>query len=248
MRKLEGKSAIVTGANRGLGKTIVEKMAEQGCNVWAIVRKETTEFSQFCQNLAMENKIFVTPIYADLSSEETIKSAFEKISSEKIGIDYLINNAGIGHMGYFQLAKMDYIKNLYNVNLFAPMLLCQLAMRVMSRQKSGKIINVASTAASEIYEGNSVYGSSKAALVAFTQSFAAEAFRYGITVNAIAPGLIDTDMSSVFEGKNPEEPIKHTALGRKIETNEIANVVISLLSDEMNIINGTVITINGGHK
>ena len=84
--------------------------------------------------------------------------------------------------------------------------------------------------------------------VAFTQSFAAEVFRYGITVNAIAPGLINTDMSSIFEGNDPEEPIRHTALERKIEPSEIANVVMGLLEENMNIINGTVITIHGGHK
>lgn len=85
-------------------------------------------------------------------------------------------------------------------------------------------------------------------MVAFTQSLASEIYKYGITVNAIAPGLINTEMSAVFEGKDPKEPIRHTALGRKIEANEIADVVMNLLSDEMNIINGTVITINGGHK
>ena len=143
---------------------------------------------------------------------------------------------------------MDFINSLYSVNVFAPMILSQLVLRNMARQKSGKIINVASTAASEIYEGNSIYGSSKAALVAFTQSLASEIYKYGITVNAIAPGLINTEMSAVFEGKDPKEPIRHTALGRKIEANEIADVVMNLLSDEMNIINGTVITINGGHK
>ena len=118
----------------------------------------------------------------------------------------------------------------------------------MTRQKYGRIINIASTAASEIYEGNSIYGSSKAALIAFTQSLAAETYKYGVTVNAIAPGLIDTDMSSIFEGKDPEEPIRHTALGRKIEPDEIAKVIIRLLSDDMNIMNGAVVTLNGGHK
>lgn len=167
---------------------------------------------------------------------------------EKRSIDILINNAGVGHMGWLQLTKTEFIKQLYAVNVFAPMILSKLVLRNMSRQKYGRIINVASTAASEVYEGNSIYGSSKAALVAFTKSFAAEVFRYGVTVNAIAPGLINTDMSVVFEGNNPDEPIRHTALERKIETTEIANVVKCMLMNNMDIINGTVITINGGHK
>lgn len=248
MRNFEGKNAIISGANRGLGKAFVESLAEEGCNIWAITRKPSDEFSDYILDVAERNNVSIIPIYADLSCEESIKEAYKEINSEKRSIDILINNAGIGHMGWLQLTKTEFIKQLYAVNVFAPMILSQLVLRNMSRQKYGRIINVASTAANEVYEGNSIYGSSKAALVAFTQSFAAEVFQYGITVNAIAPGLINTDMSAVFEGKDPEEPIRHTALGRKIETNEIANVVINLLSDNMSIINGTVITINGGHK
>lgn len=248
MRNLEGKNAIITGANRGLGKAFVESLAEEGCNIWTITRKPSDEYNDFISGVAERNSVSIIPVYADLSYEESIREAYKVINSEKRSIDILINNAGIGHMGWLQLTKTDFIKKLYAVNVFAPMILSQLVLRNMSRQKYGRIINVASTAANEVYEGNSIYGSSKAALIAFTQSFAAEVFQYGITVNAIAPGLINTDMSAVFEGKDPEEPIRHTALGRKIETKEIANVVNNLLSDNMSIINGTVITINGGHK
>lgn len=248
MGSLDGKNAIITGANRGLGKALVEALTREGCNVWAVARKPSDEFDVFISGIRKNNNVRITPIYADLSSEESIKNAYNIINSENRSIDVLINNAGVGHMGWLQLTKTNFIKQLYAVNVFAPMILSQLVLRNMSRQKYGRIINVASTAASEVYEGNSIYGSSKAALVAFTQSFAAEVFRYGITVNAIAPGLINTDMSSIFEGNDPEEPIRHTALERKIEPSEIANVVMSLLADNMNIINGTVITIHGGHK
>ena len=248
MRTLEGKNAIVTGANRGLGKGILEGLAKEGCSIWAIIRKPSTEFDDFIYALNINYHVEIKPVYADLSSEDSIKDAYKKINAEKRSIDILINNAGIGHMGWLQLTKLQFIKDLYAVNVFAPMILSQLVLRNMARQNYGRIINVASTAASEVYEGNSIYGSSKAALVAFTKSFAAEVFQYGVTVNAIAPGLINTDMSAVFEGNDPTEPIRHTALGRKIETSEIANVVLDLLSDNMNIINGTVITIHGGHK
>jgi len=151
-------------------------------------------------------------------------------------------------MDLFNMTKMTKIREVFEVNLFAPMKLTQMVIRNMIRQKSGKIINVSSTASSEIYVGNSVYGASKAALNSFTQSLAAEVYRYGITVNAIAPGLVDTDMSAVFEGKNPDIPLQHTALGRKIYPEEIADIIVKLLSDKMDIINGEVIYINGGHK
>ena len=246
--QLKGKNAIVTGANRGLGKAIVESLAQNGCNIWAIIRNESSESNEFVSEIEKEYGVWVDCICADLALEQSIKDAYNIINSKKQSIDILINNAGVAHMGLLQMTKIDFIKNLYAVNVFAPIILSQLVLRNMSRQKYGKIINVASTAAEEIYEGNSIYGTSKAALVAFTQSFAAESLRYGVTANVIAPGLINTDMSVVFEGKNPEEPIRHTALGRKIEVNEISEVIIQLLSDKMNIINGAVITINGGHK
>lgn len=245
---LYGKNAIVTGANRGVGKAFVEALAMSGCNIWAMIRQENSEYNLFIKKLVDHYNVSIECIYVDLASEDSIKKAYKYINTQKKSIDILINNAGVGHMGLFQMTKMEFIHSLYAVNVFAPMMLSQLVMRNMTKQRCGKIINVASTAASEIYEGNSIYGSSKAALVAFTQSLAAETYKYGVTVNAIAPGLINTDMSAVFEGKDPEEPIRHTALGRKIEAREIADVVINLLSDKMNIVNGTVITINGGHK
>ena len=140
-------------------------------------------------------------------------------------------------MGLFQMTKMEFVHQVYQVNVFAPMIWSRSVLRNMIRQKKGRIINVASTAAEEVYEGNSVYGASKAALEAFTKSFGAEVYKYGVTVNAIAPGLINTDMSVVFEGKDPKEPIRHTALGRKIEPKEIVDVVLNMLSDDMSIVN-----------
>ncbi len=248
MIRLEDKNAIVTGANRGLGKAFVEGLAQAGCNVWGVMRTESEEFLAFAKKLEKENNVFVEPIYADLTQERSIKTAYELINKEKKTIDILINNAGIAHMGLFQMTKMEFVHQVYQVNVFAPMIWSRSVLRNMIRQKKGRIINVASTAAEEVYEGNSVYGASKAALEAFTKSFGAEVYKYGVTVNAIAPGLINTDMSVVFEGKDPKEPIRHTALGRKIEPKEIVDVVLNMLSDDMSIVNGTVVTINGGHK
>lgn len=242
------KSAIVTGANRGLGKALVEKLAKQQYDIWACARTENQEFEEFLAQLSQKEGVEIKPVYVDLTSEEDIKRAYREICAEKKSIDVLINNAGIGHMELFQMTKMARVHEIYQVNVFSAMLLSQLVLRNMSRQRSGKIINVVSTAANEIYEGNSVYGASKAALAAFTQSLAAEVYRCGVTVNAVAPGLIDTRMSAVFEGKDPEEPLRHTALGRKIDPEELAEIIVELLSDKMNILNGEVICVNGGHK
>lgn len=242
------RTAVVTGANRGLGKAITEGLSKEGYDVWACARKKTSEFEEFLTVLSEQNSVCVKPVYMNLTDEESIKTGYRQICSEKRNIDVLVNNAGIGHMELFQMTKMSRIQEIYQVNVFAPMLLTQLVLRNMSRQGGGKIINVASTAAREIYEGNSIYGATKAALISFTQSLAAEVYRSGVTVNAIAPGLIDTEMSAVFEGKDPQEPLRHTALGRKILPEEVADVIVEMLSEKMKLINGEVICVNGGHK
>lgn len=241
-------TAIVTGANRGLGKAIVKKMAKNGYDIWACARTPDDSFEAYIDSLQQEYGIIVKPVYFDLQSEKAVKQGYKRICEDKRNIDVLINNAGIGHMELFQMTKISRVKEIFEVNLLAPMYLSQLVIQNMRKQRKGKIINIASTAAKEIYVGNAVYGASKAALVAFTQSLASEVAQYGITVNAVAPGLLQTDMSRIFEGKDPKEPLKHTALGRKILPEEIAEVIMGLLNEKMLLINGEVIYVNGGHK
>lgn len=242
------KNALVTGASRGLGKALVERLCQDRNNVWACCRHFNEDLKNWAEELSKEYGVWVEIIEMDLLCPESVKEGIKGIFSEKKNIDILINNAGIGHMGLFQMTSQKLIRQIYEVNLFAPMEITQMVLRPMMKQKNGRIINVASTAASEVYDGNSIYGATKAALIAFTQSLAAEVMQYGITVNAIAPGLIDTDMAGIFENKDPDEPIRHMALGRKIQAKEIADTVMHLLSDDVQILNGSVITLNGGHK
>lgn len=242
------KTAIVTGANRGLGKVIVEKLAGQSYDVWACSRSCSAEFEEYLEMLSSKYDVKVLPVYFDLKNAGEIKSGYKSICEYKRNIDVLINNAGIGHMELFQMTKMEQVREIFEVNFMAAVQLSQLVLRNMSRQRSGKIINIVSTAADEVYVGNAIYGASKAALAAFTRSLAAEVYGNGISVNGIAPGLIDTQMSKVFEKKDPLEPIRHTALGRKIFPEEVADVIIELLSDKMKIINGEIIYVHGGHK
>lgn len=242
------KNVVITGANGGVGRALVEEMANKGCNVWACVRKKTEEFETFIGDIENKNSVWIKIVILDLENDSSIKEAYKEISGCKENIDVLINNAGVGHMALFQMTTIEEIRRIYDVNIISIMRLTQFILRNMIKQKSGKIINISSTAAEEIYEGNAVYGATKAALNIYTQALAAEVFKYGINVNAISPGLIDTNMSMIFEGKNPEKPISHTALERKITPQEIADVVSWVIGEKTNIINGEIIHVTGGHK
>ncbi len=123
MRELEGKNAVVTGANRGLRKAIAAQLAENGCGGWACARKADEGFEKFLKKLSQKHSVQFEPVYFDLCDRDDIKRGFRNITSCKKNIDILINNAGIGHLGLFQMTKMEHIGKIYAVNLFAPMYL-----------------------------------------------------------------------------------------------------------------------------
>ena len=241
------RNVIVTGASRGIGKALVESFVREGDNVWACCRRIDDNLKQWADDLS-KDKQWVKLVEMDLLDEEQITNGMKTIIKEHLPINILVNCAGIGHMGLFQMTSFEEIRRIYEVNLFAVMKICQMVIRPMSKQKNGHIINISSTAANEVYVGNSIYGASKSAVVAFTKSLASELAPIGIRVNSVAPGLTDTDMSLIFEGANPEMPLERSAIGRKLTTEEIAEVVVGLTQDCMSMINGQMICVNGGSK
>lgn len=245
-KMLTGKTAVITGCNRGIGKAILESFAAHGANVFACARRESTGFSEFTGRLAEQCAVNIIPIYFDAANPEEIISAAKQIGVYKKQVDVLVNNAGIGYSRLFQMSPAKKLKEVFDVNFFGPFLFTQYLVKLMVRQKSGNIINIASTTAIDGNAGKSVYGASKAALICFTRVIALELAASGIRANAIAPGMTDTDILSclpedVIPGKNHPDGIK-----KIMKPSEIADTALYLASDLSAHISGQVIRVDGG--
>lgn len=244
---LNGKNAVITGCNRGIGKAILTRFAESGANVWACVRAESDEFSAFCAELAERTGVWIEPICFDLASEDEIKAAAKAIAAKKEPIDVLVNNAGAIHTAPFLMTSTAKMREMFELNYFAYMQFSQLIARQMLRKKSGSIINLSSSAAIEGNEGRSAYAGAKAAVMTSTKVMARELGAAGIRVNAIAPGLTQTDMMT---GSTPEdaleETVARTAMKRVGEPAEIAGAALFLASDLSSYMTGQTLSVDGG--
>ncbi len=242
------KNIIVTGANRGIGRAIVEKFALNKCNIWACARTRNNDFERYIQKLAEQNNIWIKPIYFDLIDQDAIKEAMKQIIAEKKDIDILVNNAGVNMYNLFQMTKIADAKRLFEIDYFAPFQIMQFVLKRMTKQKSGCIINLSSIAALDAHSGDAVYGSAKAALLTLSKAIATEVGHLGIRVNVVAPGPVETEMIKNNISKIGNQMVSNSIMGRLATTEEIANVVYYLSSDEASFINGQVIRVDGGIK
>jgi len=244
---LEGKNALITGANKGIGLKIVEKLAEEGANIIACSRKENKEFKNIINNIIQKYKIKISPFYFDLEDKEQIKKSFESIKSEFKSVDILVNNAASIDTSNFMMTSINNSKKLFDINYFSQIHLVQLVSKMMISNKSGNIINIASTAGIDANEGRISYSATKAALINSSKILAKELSAFNIRVNVVAPGLIDTDMMKK-NTKNEiiDNVVKNLTIKRVGSPEEIANVVFFLASDLSSYINGQVIRVDGG--
>lgn len=244
---LNGKNAVITGARSGIGFATVQLFAQQGCNCWAVVHREDTDFLEKIDNLQKEHNVWIKPVYIDLSDSESIKIGIKEIVKEKLPIDVLVNAAGVVSPNrLFTMTSMTDIRRVMDVNFFSILETTQLVLRVMQRQKKGSIINIASIAADCEDTSQLEYATSKAALVCATKKLARELGILGIRVNAVSPGLTATKMVGEIEEAAMEKISAGLAAKRLGNPEEIAQVIAFLASDQSSFVNGENIKVDGG--
>ncbi len=246
MNRLIEKTALITGCNRGIGKAMVEKFASEGANVICAIRKENPVFKEETDKWASQYGVNIDFVYFDLTDEESIKATFKDMQKEKRVIDILVNNAGIPAGGFLLMTSLAKVKEVMQVNFFSQILVTQLVAKMMMKQKHGAIVNMSSVTALDNQGGWTAYGSSKAAMISFTRTAARELAAFGIRVNAVAPGLIDTQMGGEMDEKYQAEMLSRSDMGRKGTPEEVANLVCFLASDEASYMTGQLIRIDGG--
>lgn len=243
---LINKTALITGCNRGIGKTIVEIFAMNGATILACARKETPEFQDFISNISIKYGVDVRALYFELTNENEIKESLKILVSEKCKIDILVNNAGVAHGGFLQMTSIKAIREVFEINFFSQLLIIQYISKLMMRQKNGSIVNLASVAGLDSYPGYSAYGSSKAAFIYATKTLAKELAPYNIRINAIAPSLTATDMATQMSKKAKDILVGDSAMQRLAKPEEIANMALFLASDLSSFVNGQVLRVDGG--
>nr|WP_136249829.1 SDR family oxidoreductase [Ningiella ruwaisensis] len=242
------KLVVVTGASRGLGLAIVKQLLKHTVikyDVLAISRSKSDELLQLEEEYSTSDKRLHI-LNADLLKLNNIQALCTKMVKD-YGRPYaLINNAALGFDGVLATMHNSQIDELLSVNVQAPILLSKYLLRPMLLNRKGRIINISSIIAKTGFNGLSVYAASKAALEGFSFSLAREVGKAGVTVNCVAPGYMQTDMTQSLQGEKLESVKRRSPLGRLATPDDAASAVLYLLSEEANAITGTVITVDAG--
>lgn len=242
---MQNKTAIVTGGVSGIGRAIADNLANAGYNVVVCdINKEKGEVLQEASNSVAGKYIFK---YCNVADEDDIKKVITEVNEKYQGISVLVNNAGIIRRRDGEEIKVNDWDDVFRVNLRGPFLFCKYVSDIMKKQQSGRIVNISSIAG-KIGDITSApgYGPSKAALHGLTMTFARELAPYSVTVNAVAPHAIETEMSAEWSEEKRRNIIADIPLNRLGKPAEVAATVSFLLSEGATFITGEIIDVNGG--
>lgn len=241
---MKGHTAIITGGGRGIGKAIAESLARAGINI--VVVDVNLDIAKEAAAELEKLSIKSMALKADVSNSSDVRSIFEDAVKEFEKVEILVNNAGITRDGLLLRMKEEDWDAVININLKGTFLCSKEAVKVMSKQRYGRIINIASVVAFMGNPGQANYSASKAGIVGLTKTIAKEYASRGITVNAVAPGFITTAMTDALPENVKQEMLKAIPMNKFGTVEDVANAVAFFASSEAGYITGQVIHVNGG--
>jgi 3-oxoacyl-[acyl-carrier protein] reductase len=237
--------AVVTGATRGIGRACAVELARAGWSVAVGYRSDETAAKDTLAELEAAGTPGTT-VFLDTTDQASVQEGFRRVADEMGNVTGLVNNAGFSQDGLLLKYSMDTYDKVMDTNVKGAFICAQSAMRGMLRERWGRIVNMSSAVALRGNAGQTVYGASKTALIGLTKALAREVGGKGITVNAVCPGLVDTEMTSHLEEKARAFYLDQTPIGRTATLHEVASVVRFLMSEESSYVNGAVIPVDGG--
>ena len=244
MSLLNDKVAVVTGAGRGIGRAVAIAYARMGADVICVSRTEENSAKVAAEVEDLGRKAWAKSV--DVSDTAAVEAAAKEILKQAGKVDILVNNAGVTRDNLLMRMSEEEWDTVLNTNLKGAFNFTRALTRPFIKQRSGRIINIASVIGLIGNAGQSNYAASKAALIGFTKSIAKELAPRGITVNAIAPGFIETDMTAVLDDKVREEVLGRVPLGRFGSSDDIAHAAVFLAMEPTGYVTGQVLTVDGG--
>jgi 3-oxoacyl-[acyl-carrier protein] reductase len=241
------RSVIVTGASRGLGLGIARRLAGSGLRVIAIARSESPELRAAAAELESAGRGALHFRAFDLGELQGLAALVASLHKDFGPLYGLVNNAGIGTSGVLAIMPDPQIERLVRINLLSPITLSKYVVRRMLSERAGRIVSISSIVAATGYQGLSAYSATKAGLIGFTRSLAREVGPLGITVNAVAPGFADTEMTHDLGEGGRDKIMRRSALQRLVTSDDVAGAVEFLLSDAAMNITGTTLTVDAGN-